>query len=236
MSHSRLVNLKGAKTESFGALAAFFYRWWAEPALAPMHDRIVEEVPIVSGNLLDVGCGPGRLTRRIAERHPEVRVTGLDLSADMIRQARRGPGLPNLEFRQGSPASAGSSEEWDMALSILSFHHWEEPVEDLSAVHRALKPGGRLWIYEQDAEASNGELHADRAPLWGFLRVPGCWQRRLARGHGFTRREVEGVVRPAVAQTGFRTVRIERTGSTFRLELRKENPPSGAIDNAGDRR
>ncbi|MEX0879722.1 MAG: class I SAM-dependent methyltransferase [Thermoanaerobaculia bacterium] len=236
MTHFRFVNLKGAKAESFGALAAFFYRMWAEPALAPMHERIAEEPQIVRGKLLDIGCGPGRLTRRIAERRPEVGVTGLDLSADMIRQARRGPVLANLEFRQGTPASAGFSNEYEMALSILSFHHWEEPVEEVSAVHRALKPGGRLWIYEQDAEASNAELHADRAPLWGFLRVPGCWQRLLARGHGFTRREVEEVVRPAVARTPFRTVQIDRTGSTFRLELTKENTPSGAIDNAGDRR
>ena len=215
------MNLKSARAETFGPIASFFYRLWAEPALAPMHARIAAEVPIGVGRLLDVGCGPGRLTRAIALARPGVRVTGLDLSEDMIRQARRAPALPNLEFRQGSPASAGFSGEFDFALSVLSFHHWEEPVAELAGVHAALKPGAAFWIYEQDPEATDAELHADRAAMWGWLRVPAAWQRRLAKGHGFTRREVEEVVRPAVARTPFSTLRVGRTGSSLRLELRK---------------
>lgn len=213
------MNLKDAKPERFGRIASFFYRLWAEPALAPMHERIAREIPLERGRLLDVGCGPGRLTRRIARLHPELRVTGLDLSEDMIRQARREPAPANLEFRLGSPASAGFAGEFDLAISVLSFHHWEEPVEELRALRRALKIGGRLWIYEQDAESPAAALHADRAPILGFLRVPAAWQRRLARGHGFTRDEVEERVRPAVAQAGFADLRIRRVGSTLRLEL-----------------
>ncbi len=216
-----MVNLKGAKAENFGAVAAFFYRLWAEPAVEPMHARIAAEIPLERGRLLDIGCGPGRLTRRFAVGRPGVRVTGLDLSADMIRQAERRPPPSNLEFRQGSPASAGFSQEFDFALSVLSFHHWEEPIEELAAVHRALKPGGLLWIYEQDPEASNAELHADRVPIWGWFRVPAAWQRRLARGHGFTRREVEETVRPVVSRTPFAAMRVGRSGSTLRLELQK---------------
>jgi SAM-dependent methyltransferase len=228
------VNLKGMKPESFGWISSFFYRLWAEPALAPMHERIAGEPPLERGAMLDVGCGPGRLTRRIAERRPAVRVVGLDASADMIRQARRMPGPPNLEFREGTPATSAVAEEFDMAISVLSFHHWEEPVAELCAVHRALKPGGSLWIYEQDAEASAAEFHADRAPLFGFLRVPAAWQRRLARGHGFTRAEIDSSVRPAVERTLFRALRVAHTGSTFRLELTRD--ASKSIDTAGDRR
>ena len=212
--------------ETFGPIASFFYRRWAEPALAPMHERIAGEPPLVEGALLDVGCGPGRLTRRIAERRPGIRVTRLDPSADMIRQARRSPAPANLAFREGTPATAGFVEAFDMAVSVLSFHHWEEPAEELSAVHRALKPGGIFWIYEQDAEASSAELHADRAPLFGFLRMPAAWQRRLARGHGFTRAEIETAVRETVARTPFRTLAVAHTGSTFRIELARPASPS----------
>jgi SAM-dependent methyltransferase len=220
------VNLKGQRPERFGPIASFFYRRWAEPALAPMHERIAAEPPLVAGALLDIGCGPGRLTRRIAERRPGVRVTGLDPSADMIREARRSPAPPNLAFREGTPSSAGFAEEFDMAVSVLSFHHWEEPAEELRAVHRALKPGGALWIYEQDAEASAASLHADRAPLFGFLRVPAAWQRRLARGHGFSRAEIDSAVRETVAKTPFRTLAVGHTGSTFRIELTRAAAPS----------
>ncbi len=215
------MNLKGARPERFGPLASFFYRLWAEPALAPMHERIAAGIPLESGRLLDVGCGPGRLTRAIALRRPGVEVTGLDISADMIRQAQRGPRLPNLEFRQGSPASLGSANEFDFVVSVLSFHHWEEPVEELAGIHRALKSGGRLWIFEPDPEAASADIHADRAALWGPFRVPAAWQRWLARGHGFSHRELDEVVRPAVAGTPFATLAVARSGSCLRLELQK---------------
>ena len=215
------MNLKGGRPERFGKVAAFFYRLCAEPALSALHARIAAEVPVEEGRLLDVGCGPGRLTRAIAEKRPRLLVTGIDLSADMIRQARRAPRLPNVVFRQGSPASFAVSGEFDFALSVLSFHHWEQPAEDLAGVHRALKPGGRFFIYEQNPEATDAEVRADAVPLFGVLRVPAGLHRRLARGHGFTRREIESVVAPLAEKTPFGALFFERSGSTFRLELQK---------------
>jgi SAM-dependent methyltransferase len=139
----------------------------------------------------------------------------------MIRQARRAERLPNLLFRQGSPASLAIENEFDFALSVLSFHHWEEPEADLAGVHRALKAGGRFWIYEQNPEASDAEIRADSVPLFGILTVPAVLHRRLARGHGFTMREIETAVAPLAGKTPFGGVRVERCGSTFRLELQK---------------
>jgi len=215
------VNLKGGRPEKFGGIASFFYRLWAEPALSPMHARIAAEVPIEAGRLLDVGCGPGRLTRSIAAARPRVSVVGLDLSPAMIRQAERGPHFPNLAFRVGTPESLPGSERFDAAVSVLSFHHWEEPEAVLAGIHAALAPGGRLWIYEPDPEADAAAIRADRAPLFGFVRVPAAWQRRLARGHGFTAREVDEAVRPAVAKTPFQTLTVSRSGSCLRLGLQK---------------
>ena len=64
-------------------------------------------------------------------------------------------------------------------------------------------------------------MHADRAPLLFGLRVPLVFQRRLARGHGFSMREVEEKVRPAVALTPFGRVSVARSGACLRFELRK---------------
>ncbi len=215
------MNLKGGRPERFGRIASFFYRLCAEPALSPLHARIAAEVPIETGRLLDVGCGPGRLTRSIAAAHPKVAVTGLDPSADMIRQAQKGPRLPNLEFRRGRAASLEGAAAFDFAVSVLSFHHWEEPAEDLTAIHRILGPGGRLWIYEQDPEAEKDAIRADRASLCGPLRVPISCQRRLARGHGFSRSEIEAAVRPLVARTPFAVLSVSRSGACLRIELQK---------------
>ncbi|HVE64960.1 MAG TPA: hypothetical protein VNC59_00140, partial [Thermoanaerobaculia bacterium] len=80
-------------------------------------------------------------------------------------------------------------------------------------------PGGRLWIYEMDPDAPAEAIRADRAPLWGFFRLPLRMHRRMARDHGFTAAEIDTVVRPVVEKSPFRVLRTTRVGSTVRLEL-----------------
>src|SRR5689334_4689702 len=55
--------------------------------------------------LLDVGCGPGSITRGLAERVAPGEVIGLDLSKDTLEDARRDAaarGLTNLKVQEGS--------------------------------------------------------------------------------------------------------------------------------------
>lgn len=218
------MNLKGAAPEKFGAVKTFFYRLWAEPSVDPMHRRIASEVPIERGNLLDVGCGAGKLDRLIAAARPKVRVVGLDSSEPMLAAARRrsrADRTPNVEFRLGTVEGSGFAEEFDFAVSVLSFHHWEEPLEGLAAVHRALVPGGRFWIYELDPEAPAEAIRGDRSAVWGFLKMPVRLQRAMARDHGFTAAEFDTVVRPVVLKSPFRALRTTRAGSTVRLELER---------------
>ncbi|HEY6066334.1 MAG TPA: class I SAM-dependent methyltransferase [Thermoanaerobaculia bacterium] len=220
-----MPNLKNAAPEKFGPIKTFFYRLGAEPSMDPVHRRIAGEVPIERGTLLDVGCGPGKLDRLIAAARPNVRVVGVDSSEAMVRAARKRSSpanLPNLEFRLGTVERAAAPAEFDFALTVLSFHHWDEPEATLAAVHRALQPRGRFWIYEMDPDASADAIRADRAPMWGFFRLPMGMQRRMARDHGFSTSEVEAVVRPAVARTPFGSLRVTRSGSMLRLEMEKK--------------
>jgi len=221
------VNLKGAAPERFGRLASRLYRVWGEPTLAPTYRRVGAEVPIESGRLLDVGCGPGRLARLLAAANPDLAVVGLDASPSMVREARRGPSPPNLEFREGRVEDGAFENEFDFVLALLSFHHWEDPSGGLEAVHRALKPGGRFWIYESDPEASDEEIRRDHAPLWGWLRMPPWLERLLSRGHGFSQAEIASVVRPLVADTPFGECVVEPRGSTWRIALQKASAGTG---------
>jgi len=213
------VNLKGAKAERFGALASRLYRRWAEPMLEPLYRRVAAEVLIPHGRVLDVGCGPGRLARLVATSRPGLSVVGVDASQSMIGQARRETSPANLAFRNAAVEFLRWDEPFDLALSLLSFHHWEEPAAGLEAVYQALVPGGRFWIYEPDSEASDEDIRRDHAPLWGWLRLPGGLHRRMAKKHGFSLAEIDRLVRPAVAQTSFRECAPERRGSTIRIEL-----------------
>jgi SAM-dependent methyltransferase len=217
------MNLKGGGPEKFGAIRSFFYERLAEPSLEPLHRRIASEIPIERGRLLDIGCGPGNLDRLLAAGRPNLAVVGLDDSEAMIRRAARETRLPNLEFRRGAVEELPFREEFDLALSVLSFHHWEEPEAGLEAVHGALKPGGRFWIYEGDPEAPWEELRRDQRPLFGWLRLPERLVRKGLRGHGFTAAEADRVVRPAVARTSFRTCEISRSGSMLRISLARQS-------------
>src|SRR5690242_3871687 len=105
---------------------------------APLHLRIGAEIPVESGRLLDVGCGPGRLDRLLAAASPELEVVGVDASPEMVRQAALGPALPNLSFRTGLVEELTVDREFDFAISILSFHRWEDPAAGLARVHAAL--------------------------------------------------------------------------------------------------
>jgi len=219
-----VANLKGARPEKFGSLASRLYRRWAEPMCAPLHLRVGAEVPIESGRLLDVGCGPGRLDRLLAAASPELEVVGVDASPEMVERAAEGLSglnLPNVSFRRSLAEDLPFENEFDFAISILSFHHWEEPAAGLAGVHRALVPGGRFFIWEGNPDAPGDALRRDRAPLWGWLPIPVWLMRKGIRGHGFTRSEIEGPVLGAIAESPFREANVVETGSTFRIAMRK---------------
>jgi len=218
------MNLKGTEPEKFGAIRSFFYDWMAQGRLEPIYRRIASEIPITEGRMLDIGCGPGALDRRIAAARPGLAVVGLDESEAMIRRASKDSRPANLEFRAGAVESLSSPGEFDFAVSVLSFHHWEEPEAGLEAVCRALVPGGRFWIYEGNPEAAAEDLRSDLKPVWGWLRFPLGMVRKQLRGHGFTVAEVDSVVAPVVARTNFRTLQTNHSGSMLRISLTRPSP------------
>ncbi|HKA38044.1 MAG TPA: class I SAM-dependent methyltransferase [Thermoanaerobaculia bacterium] len=218
------MNLKGGKPEKFGRVRSFFYEKIPESLFEPGHRRIASEIPVAKGRMLDVGCGPGALDRMIAAARPELLVVGLDESEAMIRRALQAPRPANLKFRAGAVEKATFGEEFDFALSVQSFHHWEEPEAGLEAVCRALKPGGRFWIYEGNPEAPGEDLRSAQKPFWGWLRFPVGLLRKQLRGHGFTVTEVRSVVAPVVARTPFRACEANRSGAMLRISLTKPSP------------
>jgi trans-aconitate methyltransferase len=90
--------------------------------------------------VLDLGCGPGALTRRIADAG--ALVVGVDASPEMIAEARRAH--PELEFNVGRGEALAYEREFDALFSNAALHWMTRPREVASAMFRALKPGGRL--------------------------------------------------------------------------------------------
>jgi SAM-dependent methyltransferase len=112
---------------------------------------LVESVP--RGRVLDVGSGPGRLAARIARMAPALKVTGLDISDEMIERARTVAVVSfvdsRVEFRMGDVASLPFPDaSFDAVVSTFSLHHWSDPAQGLSEIYRVLRSGGVARIYD----------------------------------------------------------------------------------------
>jgi ubiquinone/menaquinone biosynthesis C-methylase UbiE len=108
---------------------------------------------LVEGKALDVGTGPGTLVRELARQLPGLQVYGIDLSEDMIRLARAHARSEQLEervhFDTGNVAHLPYPDQFfDVVVSTISMHHWDELEQPLRELYRVLRPGGRLWIYD----------------------------------------------------------------------------------------
>jgi trans-aconitate methyltransferase len=90
--------------------------------------------------ILDVGCGTGHLTKKIAEAGAAV--VGLDSSAEMIETARAS--YPEIEFVVADAADFAFDEGFDAVFSNAALHWVHPPEQAVICLSRALKAGGRL--------------------------------------------------------------------------------------------
>jgi ubiquinone/menaquinone biosynthesis C-methylase UbiE len=97
-------------------------------------------------DLLDVGCGTGRLLALLAERH-NFTGHGVDASEAMLARARAQ--LPGLDLRLGDAAALPYPDEsMDRIVVTLAFHHFPDQAAFAREAGRVLRPGGRLYIEE----------------------------------------------------------------------------------------
>jgi len=98
--------------------------------------------------VLDVGCGTGALARLVAQRAPRGGAVGVDLSTQMIEQARTeaaAEGIANVIFEVGDaqvyPFARGS---FDVAVSHFGAMFFGDPKAAFANIASAIRPGGRI--------------------------------------------------------------------------------------------
>lgn len=107
--------------------------------------------PLTVSSCLEIGCGTGKNTVRLAER--AAILTSVDFSEEMLQRAKEKVTAPHVNFVQ-----ADITKDWHFADSatydLVSFSLVLEHISDIDAVFRktakALKPGGNVYV---------GELH-----------------------------------------------------------------------------
>lgn len=115
-------------------------------------DRLVLNLAEVGpqDTALDVACGPGVLTCKVAQvaRH----VTGIDLTPAMIEQAQRRQkelGLDNLTWRVGDVLPLPFADaSFSRVLTRYSFHHFLTPAVAFREMVRVCRPGGRVVVID----------------------------------------------------------------------------------------
>jgi trans-aconitate 2-methyltransferase len=115
-----------------------------------MADEQLQRVDLIgSERVLDVGCGDGKVTAKIAARLPQGSIVGVDPSHSMIAYATEHYGPPhasNVRFNVGDARLLGYSAEFDLAVSFNALHWVLDQQAALSSIRAGLKPGGRTLL------------------------------------------------------------------------------------------
>jgi ubiquinone/menaquinone biosynthesis C-methylase UbiE len=116
-------------------------------------DEVTGEVfdrypPPEGGSCIDIGCGFGDTTQRLAELvGPEGFALGTDSSPRFVEDARREAreaGVDNVEFEAADAQTAEWDAVFDYAFSRMGTQFFAAPVPAMRAIRGALKPGGGL--------------------------------------------------------------------------------------------
>jgi ubiquinone/menaquinone biosynthesis C-methylase UbiE len=152
--------------------------------------------------ILDVGCGPGFYVAELLEHvGPRGALVGVDPSAHMLAvAARRCAAHANVEFHE-APATALPVDDvsFDAAFSVQVLEYVEDTATALREIHRALRPGGRVVIWDVDW----GTLSWHSADPERMARALKAWDAHLA--HPSLPRTLTAQLRAA----GFEDVAIE---------------------------
>ena len=154
--------------ERFDRQSSGYEAWLSQGVLFNnVHRAVLASIPadFKPETILDIGCGTGRLLRKLAVRWPEAQLIGIDPAEGMIAVARRL--TPGVTFYQSMaekmPLPDASA---DLVTSTVSFHHWQDQAQGVCEVARVLRPGGYfvladisvplgLWKYSGDGHQAS---------------------------------------------------------------------------------
>jgi SAM-dependent methyltransferase len=173
------------------------------PDVVAQRARVLDLLALVPGErVLDIGVGPGLLAHDLARLVGETgRVTGIDLSPDMVAVAQnRLRDLPQAELRTGEATVLDIPDaSLDAVVSTQVFEYVVDVPRALAEVHRVLRPGGRVLILDTDWRSlvwhSSDQTRMDRALA--------CWDDHLHDPH------LPARLGPMMRRAGFEMRRVE---------------------------
>lgn len=116
-----------------------------------MNEAALRELGLRGGEkIVDFGCGLGQLSLGMA-RDAQVRLVGIERSQEQLARAEKSP---LLDLRQGDVLEPPlRDDEWggfDVAHARFVLEHVEEPLRVVRQMVRAVRPGGRVVLQDDD--------------------------------------------------------------------------------------
>jgi trans-aconitate methyltransferase len=165
--------------------------------------------PRPAERILDLGCGDGALTAKIAASGANVK--GVDSSESMVAAAR----AMGIDAQVTSADALDFNHEFDAVFSNAALHWMRNQDTVLAGVHRALKPGGR-FVAEMGGHGNIAAIQVALLAVFSkhglnaveaehnYFPTPASYESRL-RHHGFDVNYIELMPRPTpLPETGMR--------------------------------
>jgi SAM-dependent methyltransferase len=123
-------------------------------AIWPQEERLFDRYGLTGAiRILDLGCGTGEITRRLASRYSQAALVGIDILEGNLAIARRGSMAfaERIVYEQGD---AFALQHADASFDLVVCRHMSQAVPDfplvLAEITRVLKPGGWLHLLSED--------------------------------------------------------------------------------------
>lgn len=233
---SQFLGMMGAVEDQ---IVECFYKGGGVPysAFTRFHEVMAEEsgrtlIPIVADQMiglmpgmreslekgavvLDIGCGRGLVSAKLASRFPNSQFVGYDLSTEAISFARENVAalkLNNVRYEVRDVTSIAEQDTFDLITAFDAIHDQAQPLKVLKNAYGALKPGGTFLMQDIDA-ASEVDCNLNH-PISPFLYAISCMHcmtvSLAADGEGLGTMWGRRVAQDYLKRAGFESVRIEK--------------------------
>jgi ubiquinone/menaquinone biosynthesis C-methylase UbiE len=198
-----------------------------QTVVAALFEHILPLVPGLQENLekgidvLDVGCGSGKALNLLAERYPNSRFFGYDLSEEAIESARSdasAKSLTNIQFEMKDLTEFDlDGQRFDLITAFDAIHDQARPDNVLAGVARVLRQDG-IFLMQDIAGSSHLHKNLDHpiAPLLYTISCLHCMTVSLAQdGAGLGAMWGEEKAREMLKKAGFTKTEVKKLAHDF---------------------